>query len=189
MSRIIITLAVCLILVWLAGCAGNCPVAKADAKQPRFVTLKDTPVVGIVRATSFREMKFPQVWEDFFAVYNKTEHGKNDIFYGISFWDASAECGPDMPLNYLVGVPEAVLPDASKQFSRHVIKGGEYVVFTHVGTLDKMPLTFDYIYSKWFPKSGYESRPGEEIEYYDSRFKDNAPDSVVEIWIPVQKKP
>ena len=65
----------------------------------------------------------------------------------------------------------------------------EYAVFAHVGALDTLKKTYDYIYNGWLPKSGYEFvSGGHDFELYDDDFKMGDPDSKFYIYIPVKKK-
>ncbi len=175
-------------IVVLAGCASNHSNAPVDTKIPRITTLKDVPIAGLLKVGSFKDMNYPQVWEEFFPIYDKMKHDSNAKFYGTMYWDANTPETADMQVSYMVGVPVKVLKSIDKPFEKHVIKGGEYAVFIHKGPVDKIMETYDYIYGTWFKNSGYKDRYGDVFEYYDERFKDQSPDSIVEIWIPIAKK-
>ena len=43
-----------------------------------------------------------------------------------------------------------------------------------------------YIFSQYLPQSQYRMLTADVLELYDHRFKDEAPDSVIEIWLPVR---
>ncbi|MFC0214992.1 GyrI-like domain-containing protein [Paenibacillus chartarius] len=61
-----------------------------------------------------------------------------------------------------------------------------YAVFTHRGSLKRIPDTYHYIYSTWFPKSGRERLDGAEFARYDSRYLGPAnDDSALDLYIPV----
>lgn len=66
-----------------------------------------------------------------------------------------------------------------------------WAIFEVIGPIRPLPNTmqntFGYIYSEWFPTSGYEHGQLPEIEYYtnDDPMKE---DYKSEIWIPVIKK-
>jgi AraC family transcriptional regulator len=61
-------------------------------------------------------------------------------------------------------------------------------VFTHIGSLETLSETYDYIYDKWLPESEYKLITADEIEWYDSRFKFGEDDSQMDIHIPITKK-
>jgi len=183
-----ITIVFIALLILLGGCALIPSKAQADPKIPRFVTTKDIELVGTLTTTTMQNLQFTKYWEEFFPAYEITPHKKNDKFYGTMFMDQDTPFTMDTPINYLVGVPAKVIPDAKAPWTKHTIKGGTYVVFTHRGPVENIMETYMYIYNTWLPGSGYAERFGDQFEYYDERFKDQSPDSVVEIWVPVQKK-
>lgn len=62
----------------------------------------------------------------------------------------------------------------------------DVAVFTHVGSLENLADTYDYIYNQWLPDSDYEIASEPEIEWYDSRFKYDDPKSQMDIHIPIK---
>ncbi|MCF7794180.1 MAG: GyrI-like domain-containing protein [Candidatus Cloacimonetes bacterium] len=62
----------------------------------------------------------------------------------------------------------------------------DVAVFTHVGSMENLAETYDYIYNKWLPDSEFEIMTAPEIEWYDKRFKYNDPESQMDIHIPVK---
>lgn len=176
------------LLILLSGCAMITKKAPADTGSPRFVTTKDIKLVGTLNTTTMQNLNFTQYWEEFFPLYNQAKHKNNEKFYGTMFMDQDTPFTMDTPINYLVGVPAKVIPDAKAPWTKHTIKGGTYAVFTHRGPVENIMETYMYIYNTWLPDSGYAERFGDQFEYYDERFKDQSPDSIIEIWVPVQKK-
>ncbi|RLC58612.1 MAG: hypothetical protein DRH89_00625 [Candidatus Cloacimonadota bacterium] len=76
---------------------------------------------------------------------------------------------------------------SQKEWSITNWKKKEVAVFTHEGSLDNLSETYKYIYEEWLPKSGYELADGDEVEWYDSRFKYDSADSQMDIHIPIKK--
>ncbi len=73
------------------------------------------------------------------------------------------------------------------QIPGKVLPGGRYAVFTHRGTLQKLPQTFDYIWGTWFLTSEEEIDFREDFELYDEHFLGyEQPDSEVDLYIPVK---
>jgi AraC family transcriptional regulator len=62
-----------------------------------------------------------------------------------------------------------------------------YAVFAHIGALDKLSDTYQYIYQVWLPQSGYKMAAYVDFEYYNEDFKDFAPDSRLYIYVPIEK--
>lgn len=176
------------LLILLSGCAMITKKAPADTGSPRFVTTKDIKLVGTLNTTTMQNLNFTQYWEEFFPLYNQAKHKNNEKFYGTMFWDAQGEMDMNSTINYMVGVPEKVIADPKEPWAKHTIKGGTYAVFTHRGPVENIMETYIYIYQTWLPNSEYAERNGDQFEYYDERFIDKSPDSIVEIWVPIQKK-
>jgi AraC family transcriptional regulator len=63
-----------------------------------------------------------------------------------------------------------------------------YAVFTHHGPITRLGETYGHIYGEWLPSSGYARTDGPEFELYDARFRHDAPDSEMDIYIPVAPK-
>ncbi len=175
-------------VILLSGCATMHKKQAANPLEPRYEIIGDIKLVGTLSTTTMQNLQFTRYWEEFFPQYNKAEHKDNNRFYGTMFWEDQPTMTQDMPINYLVGVPEEVLSDPQEPWVKHTIKGGSYAVFTHKGPVERIQETYMYIYGTWLQNSTYEERYGDQFEYYDERFKDQSPDSIVEIWVPVQKK-
>ncbi|AEI43117.1 AraC family transcriptional regulator [Paenibacillus mucilaginosus] len=61
-----------------------------------------------------------------------------------------------------------------------------YAVFSHKGTLARLPDTFQYIYESWLPKSGYVRTDAPEFARYDRRYLGPVhEDSLLELYIPI----
>lgn len=67
------------------------------------------------------------------------------------------------------------------------IPGGYYAVFEHVGPISKFSGTVDPIWSQMSRSKEFRLRDAPDFELYGPRFKGDAEDSVVEIWIPIEK--
>ena len=85
------------------------------------------------------------------------------------------------------GFPVGALPYMTEPFMPKVIPGGRYAVFTHQGTLQMLPQTFDYIWGTWFLTTKEEMDWREDFELYDECFLGyDHPDSEVDLYIPVR---
>jgi AraC family transcriptional regulator len=68
------------------------------------------------------------------------------------------------------------------------LQGGLYAVFNYKGAASAGAATFQYIFSTWFPNSGYilDNRP--HFEILGEKYRNEDPASEEEIWIPVRPK-
>jgi AraC family transcriptional regulator len=177
--------ALSVMMIMLSACA--ILPKHGDARQPRFVTANDITLLGVSRTAPIRELDYAKVWETFFAKYSKTQHVGKHPYCGVSYAPEGANRDKDSLAAYFVGAPAESFTGGTEALERHVIRGGAFAVFTHRGPVEEIHKTYAYIYGEWFPSSGYQSGDSDMFEYYDERFKDNSPDSVVEIWVPVKK--
>jgi AraC family transcriptional regulator len=75
------------------------------------------------------------------------------------------------------------LPDDIETFN---LPGGLYAVFLHRGPASEGPKTFQYIFTKWLPRSLYVLDDRPHFEILGEKYKNEAPDSEEEIWVPVK---
>ncbi|MDP8203213.1 MAG: GyrI-like domain-containing protein [Candidatus Tenebribacter mawsonii] len=146
-------------------------------------------VVGIRILTTVEENRIPQLWTDFIA--RMDELGKNavpDCSLGICFSDNETELLEDSQFNYMackVVKDDSIVP-VGMEYRK--ISSQLVAVFTHVGSLETLGETYDYIYEKWLPGSEYELVSADEIEWYDSRFNFGEKESQMDIHIPIAKR-
>ena len=62
----------------------------------------------------------------------------------------------------------------------------KYAVFEHRGAMELLGKTYHAIINEWFPQSGKHPTGGYDMEVYDEKFKNFAPDSVFYIYEPVK---
>jgi len=68
------------------------------------------------------------------------------------------------------------------------LAGGLYAVFLHQGPASQGAATFRYIFETWLPSSGYvlDNRP--HFELLGEKYRNDAPDSEEEIWLPIKPR-
>lgn len=92
----------------------------------------------------------------------------------------------DGKLFYFCAVPKRnVVPD---NFIHKKIPAYKYLVAEHIGPMDKIYETYGKIYQDILPATEYI--PLQEnflhVETYDYRFHWNSPNSIIEIWVPIE---
>ncbi|EAZ95944.1 hypothetical protein FBBAL38_00955 [Flavobacteria bacterium BAL38] len=68
------------------------------------------------------------------------------------------------------------------------ISEGLYAVFNYKGNQSNAAAFFNLIYTEWLPKSDFELDNRPHFEILGTKYKNNAPDSEEEIWIPIKRK-
>lgn len=69
-----------------------------------------------------------------------------------------------------------------------ILPSTTYAVFSHRGSLDRLPDTFQYIYNTWLPSSGRMRMNAPELARYDHRYLGPTnEDSEFDIYIPITR--
>ncbi|MBT3754955.1 MAG: AraC family transcriptional regulator [Candidatus Cloacimonetes bacterium] len=146
-------------------------------------------VVGMRILTTVEESRIPQLWNDFIVRMDELDDvAVPNCSLGICLNDGDSEFLEDSKFNYMVCKvvkDDSTVPDGMeyREISSQLV-----AVFTHIGSLETLSETYDYIYDKWLPESEYKLITADEIEWYDSRFKFGEDDSQMDIHIPITKK-
>jgi AraC family transcriptional regulator len=69
-----------------------------------------------------------------------------------------------------------------------ILQQGLYAVFIHKGPANRGEETFKYIFTEWLPKSGYEIDNRPHFEILGEKYRNDAPDSEEEVWIPIRSR-
>ena len=77
------------------------------------------------------------------------------------------------------------IPDGMQPY---ILNGGLYAVFDYKGLPQDFGKMFHFIFTEWMPRSGYEVDIREHFEILGEKYKNSAPDSEEEIWIPIRIK-
>lgn len=128
------------------------------------------------------ENTITELWKRFDASGIPAQKGSG--YYGLCL---SEEDCFDRPFDYLAAVEVEALGDLPEGMVSRQMPGGLYAVVTRQGIIDELSQAMSYFHEHWLPQSGYTSRPGGAIEYYDERYLGNGdPDSIMELWFPIE---
>lgn len=159
------------------------PARSFTGLQARFISALSTEANNL--------QVIPKLWADFVPRIADAKPLEGGITYGLcecpeSIGEKSSR--PDEAL-YLAAIESR--PDAKPPRGMTTWKspGGTFAKFIHRGPVSRLGQTMGYIYAQWLPNGDYESGDGPDIERCDERFNPMSEDSVLEIFIPVRKKP
>jgi AraC family transcriptional regulator len=143
-------------------------------------------VVGMKISTTIEENKIPQLWNEFIPrIAELKEVAVPDCSLGICLYEGKDfEAGA--PFSYLAAVvvkDDSVVPEGMIFYE---IPATKVAVFTHTGSVENLAETYEYIYEEWLPESGYEIAEADELEWYDTRFKYDDPESQMDIHVPLK---
>jgi AraC family transcriptional regulator len=130
----------------------------------------------------------PQLWHEFDVriaeVRHRTEPG---VRYGVMYWRSESERSHPDELQYIAGARVGSAEDIPYAMTYFEVPAATYAIFTHRGSLEKLTETIRYIDRTWAPASEYK-HSGIEIERYDSHYRQNTDDSVMEYSVSVVRK-
>ncbi len=155
----------------------------AETMKPRFVTKEAFTVVGVY-CTASPSDTLHKLWEEFGKRVSEIE----DICeptkaYQVCVYnpkDPSSES-----YTFIAGMSVKEADRVPEGMMAHHLKGGEYAVFEHHGTLETLHQSYQYIFGVWLSENSLIVAEADSLEVYDERFKVGQQDSVFEIWIPV----
>ena len=153
------------------------------------------PVVKNFRAFKAVGMKYtgqnmnneiPQMWDVFIKRAGEIKNLKEGgYYYGVCspMSQNSAERGFDYiacrEVNNFDDVPEGMVTCD--------IPEGKYAVHTYKGSIANIKTIYDFIFGKWIKETEMKvDSDRSDFELYDERFKGNADDSELDIYIPIK---
>lgn len=151
--------------------------------QPQFVTKSAFTVVGLRIHTKPMTPEIPHLWDQFAPRMDEVQHpAEPGVSYGLMdhFDHKLGE------LDYMAGNPVETVGDLPTGMTHWDVPANTYAVFE--ATLPTLGETFDHIYNKWLPTSGYQQAPGPYFERYGETFDPHDPNSKLSVYIPVVKK-
>jgi len=156
-------------------------------KAPRFAHKESFRVIGISCLSTLRNNTIPALWDEFNKICG-TIPGMVEphTALGICYYEKMEDMTEDTPFTYLAGMEVVSTQEAPAGLESRDVPAADYAVFEHQGSLDTLQQTYASIYEDWFPQSGYQRKVADDFELYDSRFQFGKPESVMEIWIPIE---
>jgi AraC family transcriptional regulator len=155
--------------------------------EPKIITKKSFKVIGLDYYGENKNQEISGVWDKFNSICMTIPGAScESACYGVCYME-EGDTNPNA-FHYLCAIEVNSLdkiPDGMKGIE---IPEQKYALFTHTGKLDKLKETYDYIYQKWLPASGYKKNPlsSFDLELYDERFKFDSEDSQFDILISFQ---
>jgi AraC family transcriptional regulator len=149
--------------------------------EPKIVERSAFTVVGMHYRGKNENNEIPQLWQAFGPRVPEIKNIAHEhVAYGISAnMDESTGA-----FDYVAGFEVSSAQDLGEGMVRFEVPGGKYAVFAT--TLPGLGETFQYAYRTWLPQSGYQPTGGPDFEVYDEQFDPQDPNSVFDVYIPIQ---
>lgn len=126
----------------------------------------------------------PALWGKYVPRSHEIINRLSWVDVGVCFDPGKEKSHPDECF-YIAGTEVKNFEQIPEGMMSMTIPAGKYAVFTHKGTIQKLPMTMKYIYGSWLPKSGEKLRDAPDLEIYDQRFKADSEISELDIYIPL----
>ncbi len=152
--------------------------------QPKIKELKPKKVIYAQMLGNYSESA-GKAWNTVceFAKKNRLFGFKNE-FIGISHDDPKITEPNKLRYDACIVISKEVKPEG--EIGVQDIEGGRYAIFTHKGPYENFTKSYDYIFGKWLPESGFELRDVKSFEKYLNTPGNTKPEKLVtEIYVPV----
>jgi AraC family transcriptional regulator len=166
--------------------------------EPKMVKKEAVKLAGFAIKTTTEggrnKAETPKFWDDYL------HDGRCEKLHNEAFLAKHAEYGACFPINmetgemeYVIGVEVKGGCDVPGSYQVRALPEALYAVFTtppsgEANFVSSIQGTWNYIYSEWFPNSGYEfDGNGVDFEFYDERCMVES-GKVIDIYVPVVKK-
>lgn len=160
--------------------------------EPKFITRDAFKIVGLEVISKNENGEFGRLWEEFIGRAGEVKNARQGICYGLC--SCGPECEPEKGIckcgetgfSYMAGIEVSEAENIPAGMVAKTVPASKYAVFTHVGSLDKLKDTYDYILQTWLKESGYELTGSSCFELYDERFNPSSDDSEIDLYMPVK---
>jgi len=159
-----------------------------------FLKIENIPekmLVGKAVRMSLAKNKTVEVWQDFMRNRSSIEDVIGTDLYSIQIYDEIHYFRNFSPLNTFTkwaAIEVGSIQNISNGFEMLTLDSGGYAVFLHKGSANEFPKTLQYILREWLPQSQYQLDDRPHFELLGEKYKNNAPDSEEQVWIPIKKK-
>ncbi|WP_255671083.1 GyrI-like domain-containing protein [Flavobacterium channae] len=148
----------------------------------------ETKLIGMNSSFSYSDYRIGELWGRFMPRRNEIKNNIGIELYNVQINPENFDFNPQTEFIKWAAVSVTDFNFIPEGMDLLVIEEGLYAVFNHVGDVAKARESFGYIFSVWLPNSEYELDNRPHFEILGKKYKNNAPDSEEEIWIPIKKR-
>ncbi len=156
---------------------------------PKIVMRDDIKLIGMEYFGNNANGEIPQLWGVFIPRSGEIKNAApNGAFYGVCECKCEGECqcGNGGSFLYTAAREVTSLDAVPEGMISRTLPPAKYAVFTHRGPIATLNQTFEKIYTEWLAANNLVPNAAYGFEYYDERFKEDAPDSELDIYVPVK---
>jgi predicted transcriptional regulator YdeE len=155
---------------------------ESEKMEPKIVTKPAFTVVGMKYYGKNENNEIAQMWQQYLPRMGEIKNAVNaPVCYGV--------CG-DLEesgrFSYLASLEVSEAADIPADMESWIVEEHEYAVFPC--TLTTIHETYEFAHNTWLPDSGYQRSPVPDFELYDEAFDGTDPESLLYVYIPIEKK-
>ena len=156
--------------------------------EPKIRIFPETKLIGMNSSFSYSDYRIGELWGRFMPRRNEIKNSIGIELYNVQVNPENFDFNPQTEFVKWAVVPVSDFNFIPEGMQSLIVEEGLYAVFNHIGDASKARETFGYIFGVWLPNSGYELDNRPQFEILGEKYKNNAPDSEEEIWIPIKKR-
>lgn len=159
---------------------------------PKVVETKNIRVVGLAGRTKLSDNQLYNLWNLFLQRINELKYLKKPVtYYEVHPFESNldlTEYTEDTMFTKIAAAGVTQISNLPGEMIAREIKPGKYAVFTHVGSISNIQMSYDYIWGTWVVGASEVIDERDDFELYEEhRFKGlNHPETEIDIYIPIK---
>ncbi|MBN1468050.1 MAG: AraC family transcriptional regulator [Fusobacteriaceae bacterium] len=155
--------------------------------EPKFLVKQEFKIIGLACKTTMKENDekgtIPNLWKKFNKRANEIKNCTSENRYiGL----CEIVNNSDDSFTYICCKEVDNFNFIPNDMISKLVPSSKYVIFTHIGTLETLDSTYEFIHGTWLPNSEYEiNYLAPDFELYDERYNDTET-SQFDIYIPIK---
>jgi AraC family transcriptional regulator len=157
--------------------------------QPTIQTIYSKKLVGKKITMSWANNQISELWSGFMPRRSEIANRVSEDLISMQVYSEFHFANFRMTNEFQKWAAAEVsdFEDIPEGLETFILPSGLYAVFHYHGSSNDSSI-FQYIFSTWLPKSGFELDDRPHFEILGSRYRNNSPESEEFIHIPIQKK-
>lgn len=155
---------------------------------PKIVKSAEKKVIGISLSMSMVNNQTPTLWKSFMTRRQELNSTLTNDLISMQVYPADyfTNFNPSKEFTKWACIEVDNTDFVPLGMSVFTIPAGDYAIFHYKGMPGDAAI-FQYIYSEWLPKSGYQLDNRPHFEVLGIKYKQGSPDSEEDIWIPIRQ--
>ena len=148
----------------------------------------NTKLIGKKLTFTYADYRAFELWSNFMPRLKEIKNVVGTDLYNIQINPDNFDFNPNTPFVKWAAIAVSSFDFIPADMEILEISEGLYAVFNYKGNQSNAAAFFNLIYTEWLPKSDFELDNRPHFEILGTKYKNNAPDSEEEIWIPIKRK-